>query len=235
MFSPHGITLFKAGDAACFCEIRLGTRCVKHHDHAVGSGTLLVPKHDRIFKALQASVRVLAMLGFFGIPYLATLQDFWQDMFCKGFVFSQVFFPSSETTSAITLYSFLFPEAQGVGRHLSICCSVLISLKCFSCRSQLPTEWVSFSTVRSNKEQSLASEQANLQVELCSSFSVTIIWSLPVQSVGFSCVALLLISWTAALAAVHCCIQECVWKFVVFPGEEFRKQEALLYAFWSSF
>lgn len=100
-----------------------------------------------------------------------------------------------------------------------------------SCRSQLLTEWVSLSTVRSNQEQPLASEQANLQVELCSSFSVTIIWSFPAQSVGFGCVALLLMRWTAALAAVHRCIQECVWKFVVFQGEEFREWEVLLYVF----
>lgn len=73
MLSPHGMTLFEAGGAACFCEIRLGRRCVQHHDHAVGSGTLLVPKSDRIYKALWASVRVLAMLVSFGISYLARL------------------------------------------------------------------------------------------------------------------------------------------------------------------
>lgn len=77
VFSPHGMTLFKAGDAACFCEIKLGRRCVKHHDPAVGSGTLLVPKCDRSCEALRASVRVLAMLvSSFGVSYLATLQDF---------------------------------------------------------------------------------------------------------------------------------------------------------------
>lgn len=32
--------LFKAGDAACFYDIKLGRRRVEHHDHAVVSGRL---------------------------------------------------------------------------------------------------------------------------------------------------------------------------------------------------
>ncbi len=31
---------FKAGDAACFFDIKLGRRRVEHHDHAVVSGRL---------------------------------------------------------------------------------------------------------------------------------------------------------------------------------------------------
>ena len=33
-------TLFQAGDAACFYDIKLGRRRVEHHDHAVTSGRL---------------------------------------------------------------------------------------------------------------------------------------------------------------------------------------------------
>lgn len=220
MFSPHGMTFFKAGDAACFCEIRLGRRCVKHHDHAVRSGTLLVPKYDRICKALWAWVRVLAMLVSFGIFYLARLQDFWQDMFCKCFVFPSVVKLLEQLPSTASCSQNL-KEWESIWAFAVLSWSLRNASPSF--RPQLLTEGISFSTVRSSKEQLLASEQANLQVELGSSFSVAITWSFPAQSVDFSCVALLLICWTAALAAVHRCIQECVWKSVVFQREEFRK------------
>lgn len=36
----HGMVLSKAGDAACFYDIKLGRRRVEHHDHAVVSGRL---------------------------------------------------------------------------------------------------------------------------------------------------------------------------------------------------
>lgn len=120
MFSPHGMPLFKAGDAACFREIRLGRRCVKHHDRAVGSGTLLVPKSDRIYKALRASVRVLAMLVSFGTSYLARMQDFWQDMFCKDFVFFQVYWNYFSNY----LVELLVPRSSRSGKafeHLLFC------------------------------------------------------------------------------------------------------------------
>ena len=36
----HFVFSFKAGDAACFYDIKLGRRRVEHHDHAVVSGRL---------------------------------------------------------------------------------------------------------------------------------------------------------------------------------------------------
>ncbi|XP_015482282.2 apoptosis-inducing factor 1, mitochondrial, partial [Parus major] len=38
--AAHGLFLSKAGDAACFYDIKLGRRRVEHHDHAVVSGRL---------------------------------------------------------------------------------------------------------------------------------------------------------------------------------------------------
>lgn len=36
----HKKYVFKAGDAACFYDIKLGRRRVEHHDHAIVSGRL---------------------------------------------------------------------------------------------------------------------------------------------------------------------------------------------------